>query len=159
MFLPPLLMPKPTFLITFLLRVLMLVQVLLHTSLTLSHSVILLLIYSVLLNKSYILFVNYQQTCTSAGPDGISSKMLKSTAHSVSHPLSLLFNLFWNLPIWMQMLTYNSYYEIYITFITIMLSLLSLVSRLLEKHIFYGCTISGLKIAFSLLVSLVFARL
>ena len=31
-------------------------------------------------------------TDTSPGPDGISSKMLKSTTYSISHPLSLLFN-------------------------------------------------------------------
>ena len=42
--------------------------------------------------EQVLCLIHLLPTDTSHGPDGISSKMLKSTAYSISHPLSLLFN-------------------------------------------------------------------
>ena len=138
-FLLPLLMPKPTSLITFLLRVLILVQALLYVchSLTFSDPP-----PDLLCTPEQVLHLIHQlQTDTSSGPDSISSKMLKSTAYSISHPLSLLFN---------QSISFGTFpSEWKCSHITPILkstspsspscyrpiSLLSLVSKLLEKHI------------------------
>ena len=136
-FLPLLLMPKLTSLIIFSLRVLILVQVLLHVSLTFSDPP-----PGLLCTPEQVLHLIHQlPTDTSPGPDGISSKMLKSTAYFISHPLSLLFN---------QSISFGTFPSewkcSHITPISKFtspsspscyrpISLLSLVSKLLEKHI------------------------
>ena len=93
--------------------------------------------------ENIIQLISQLPTHTSTGPDGISSKMLKATAYSISVPLCKLFNLSLSSGVflidWKTSLVIpipkqsspnpspSSYCRI---------SLVSLVSKLLERHVF-----------------------
>ena len=90
-FLPPHLMPKTTALIIFFTHSF---NPCTSSPLCLSHSLTFIdPPPDLLCTPEQVLHLIHQlPTDTSPGPDGISSKMLKSTAYSILHPLSLLFN-------------------------------------------------------------------